>query len=131
MPPRENAPVAMLQFPAAEAGEPAARTRELAATPEINASDREYSRSVENDSHERTSGYLNGSVRSLPRLRQGSGEERLPPAQLIRPPSPFRLRGAPEISNAVRTNSASEMGPSALEVSNRIRCVNPPSHRRP
>ena len=62
MPRHENAPVATLRFPAAEAAEPAARIAELAATPEIKTSDREYSRSVENESQERTSGYWNGNV---------------------------------------------------------------------
>ena len=130
MPPHENAPVAMLRFPAAEAGEPAARIRELAATPEINASDREYSRSVENDSHERTSGYLNGAS-FTPAAAAGERRRAAPTSPADSTTITIPIAGAPEISNAVRTNSASEMGPSALEVSNRIRCVNPPSQRRP
>src|SRR4029077_18834615 len=103
---------------------------ELAATPEIKASDREYSRSVENEIQDRTSGYLNGAA-LVSAAAAGERRSAAPTSPADSTTITIPMAAAPEISNAVRTNSSSDMGPSAVEDSNRIRYVNPPSQRRP
>src|ERR1700682_3748340 len=103
---------------------------ELAPIPETRASDREYSRSVEKDSQERTSGYLNGASWT-PAADAGERRRAAPTSPADSATITIPISGAPEISNEVRTRPEREMGPSASAVSNRISCVNPPSHRRP
>ena len=61
MPRHENDPSGHASVPSGRSRGASGAHSELAATPEIKASDREYSRSVENESQERTSGYLNGA----------------------------------------------------------------------
>ena len=75
---------------------------ELAAIPETRASDREYSRSVENDSQERTSGYLNGASWT-PAADAGERRRAAPTSPADSATITIPINGAPEISNAVRT----------------------------
>src|SRR5579859_478579 len=93
---------------------------DLLATPATRASDREYNRSAENESQDRTSGNWNGESFE-PEAAAGDRRRAAPtnPADSASITNP--IVGAAASSNAVRTTSARGIGLSALLVSNRIR----------